>query len=35
MSHPLRLTVIAAAVLVVAAAFAVTALARPQASNRN
>jgi plastocyanin len=32
MSQPLRLTVIGAAVLVVAAAFAVTALARPQAS---
>lgn len=32
MSQPLRLTVAAAAVLVLAAAFAVTALARPQAS---
>jgi len=34
MSQPLRLTLIAAAVLVVAAAFAVTALARPQASQK-
>jgi plastocyanin len=34
MSQPLRLTLIAATVLVVAAAFAVTALARPQASQK-
>jgi plastocyanin len=33
MSHPLRLAVAAAALLVAVAAFAVTALARPQASN--